>query len=179
MESGGTPNFSVHGGLVDDLVLAPVVLHHTGTADALPQVLVGGDDQHLLDPRVGGSHGGGSGQGVVGLPLDHRPRGEPGGHEQFLHHGNLVEQHGVHPLTALVARVQVVAEALDDMVAGDGDVGGPRHHQLQRAGHHTRSGVEGAGIAVASDLAEVLAEQLVGAVDEVDLHAERLVIRRF
>ena len=61
------------------------------------------------------------------------------------------------------------------MVAGHGDVGGAGDHQLQGAGDHARSGVERAGIAVASHLSEVLAEQLVGAVDEVDFHVSKLV----
>ena len=39
-----------HPGLVDDLALATVELHDPGPPDALTQVLVGRDDEHLLDP---------------------------------------------------------------------------------------------------------------------------------
>ena len=168
--AGRHTELHLHCGGVDDLVLAPVVLHHSGALHALTKVFVGGDDEHLLDPRVGVGHRRRCGQGIVGLPLHHRPGGETAGHEHFLHHGDLVQQHFVHALAALVTGVQIVAEALDHVVAGHADMRCAGGHQLQRAGHHAHRRVVRPGVAVARDLAEVLTEQLVGAVDEVNSH---------
>jgi hypothetical protein len=49
------------------------------TDDALGQVLVGGADDDLTDAVVVGGHGGGRGQGVVGLQVDHGPDRDPEG----------------------------------------------------------------------------------------------------
>ena len=56
------------------------------------------------------------------------------------------------------------------MVAGHPHMGGPGRHQLEGAGHHPKGGVVRSGIAMATDLAEVLTEQFVGPVDQVHPH---------
>ena len=163
-----------HRLLVDQLALAPVELDHTPVLDALAEVLVRRHDHHLLDPVVGIGHGGGGAERVVGLPLDHRPRRHTHRLERALHDRDLPEQLGRHARARLVARPEVVAERLDDVVAGDTDVGRTLLEQLQCGGEDTDGGVERAGVtrrvAAAPHASEVLAEQLVRSVDEVDLH---------
>ena len=105
-------------------------------AHALAEVLVGRDDEHLLDALVGVGDGGGRAEGVVGLVLDHRPRRHAHRHERLLDDRDLGEQLGRHPGARLVAGPQVVAEALDDVVAGHADVGGAVGEQLQRRAQH-------------------------------------------
>ena len=63
-------------------------------------------------------------EGVVGLELDHGPRGHAHGDERVLEHGRLVQELGRHALARLVARPQVVAEALDHVVGRHADVRG-------------------------------------------------------
>ncbi len=109
---------------------------------ALAEVLVGGDDQHLFDPFVGVGDHGGRAERVVGLVLDHRPHDEPGCLERPLHHRDLGEDLRVHPLAGLVPGPHVVAEALDDVVGGDSDMGGAVLDERQRrADHAGRGGV--------------------------------------
>ena len=112
--------------------LAPVVLHDPGAAHALAEVLVGGDDQHLLDAFVGVGHGGGGAERVVGLVLDHRPHGEAASPSRAPpSRGIWAQQLRGHAGAGLVARPEIVAETLDDVVARHADVGGAVVHQLR------------------------------------------------
>ena len=161
-------------GLVEDLALATVELDHPLAADALPQVLVRRADHHLLDAIVGRGHLGRRAERVVGLVLDHGPGGDTHRHQRVLEDRGLVQELRRHALARLVARPQVVAEALDDVVRRHADVGGALLQELQRRGEHTDGGPVRPGILVPGGLPEVLPEQLVGAVDQVDLHPPRL-----
>ena len=75
------------------------------------------------------------------------------------------------PALVLVAGPQVVAERLDDVVGGDADVGGAVLEQLEhRAGDPAGRRHLPAVVGEVGRQGEVVAEQLVGAVDEVDVH---------
>ncbi len=111
---------------------------------------------------------------VVRLPLDHRPGRHPHRDERLLHHRDLVEQLGQHPLARLVTVPQVVAERLDHVVARHADVGRTLLDQLQRRRQHTDRGVELADLTPRLTppvrAPEVLPEQLVRPVDQMHLH---------
>ena len=83
----------------------------------------------------------------------------------------LGQQVGVDAGARLVAGVQVVAERLDDVVEGAGDVRHPRRREQQpQAAQQADGRADLAAVGVASRRrAEVAAEELVGPVDEVDL----------
>ncbi len=82
---------------------------------------------------------------------------------------------GSMPAPGLVAGPQVVAERLDDVVGGHAEVGGPLAQHAEHREHHAPGGAD--LLAVVGRpwrLAEELAEQLVGPVDQMHLHARSL-----
>ena len=85
--------------------------------------------------------------------------------------GNCDQQLGLDAGAVLVAVAEVVAERLDDVVGGHADVGGAVLEQLQHACPATpRVAATSCPSSVTWDgHGEVVAEQLVGAVDQVDL----------
>ena len=143
----------------------------TRVLHALRQVLVGRADEHPLDPRVGPGDRGRGGHRVVGFELEHRPDGHAERDEGVLEDRELHQQLGGHARTRLVARPQLVAERLDDLVGGHTDVGGPllEHHE-QRAHDAAHRGDLDAVVVEVRGHGEVVAEQLVCPVDEMDLH---------
>ena len=99
------------------------------------------------------------------------PRDDAHRLQGVLDHRELPQDLGRHAGTGLVARPQLVAERLDDVVGG--------HTQMRDAafehGQHARDNAPGGAEAdtvggLARRHPEVMAEQFVGAVDEVDLH---------
>jgi hypothetical protein len=110
--------------LVADLLRPPVDLHDSLAADALREVLVRSPDADLLHPPVRGGNPGGGGQGVVRLQLDHRPHHDPHCRQCLLERMELREEGGLDTLAGLVARPELVAEGLDDVIGRDADVRG-------------------------------------------------------
>ena len=110
-------------------------------------------------------------QRVVGFELDHRPHRDAERLRPSSSSGNCAKQLRRHAAARLVAGPQVVAERLDHVVGGDADVGRALlEHPQHRAEHATdRRDLHAVGVEVRRH-AEVVAEELVGAVDEVHLH---------
>ncbi len=158
-------------GLVDQEVLAAIELDDAGARDALPEVLVGRADDHLLDAGVVPRHGRRTGQRVVRLELDHRPDHHAERGERLLERPRLGPQVGVDALAGLVPGPQLVAEGLDNVIGRDPDMGGAVAQQLQDRTEHAPDGCHlVAGRVAMRRRAEEVAEQLVGPVDEVHLH---------
>jgi hypothetical protein len=117
-------------------------------------------------------------QRVIRLPLDHRPHSHAQCGQRPLRILELGEQVGRHAKAALVAGVDLVSPALDDVIGGRAHVGHvrfaqQREHRVDQTAHR----VHGATIGAALEGARVeRAEQLEGGVDEVDLHG-RLMVR--
>jgi hypothetical protein len=171
-----------HAVLVDHTRLvhersAPTIQQHDALAAyALGQILVRRADPHLLHASGVNPAVGAGGQGVVRLELHHRPAGDPQRPRGTLAQLELRQQLGVDLVAALVAVEELVAERLDHMVEGDRDVGrallaeqgeqGPQ----QPAGRPHLAAVRRGGCRSAI----VLAEELVGPVDEVEQHAWRV-----
>ena len=157
---------------IEDGAAAPVELDDAAVrADALAEVLVGGADDHLIHLRIGGRHRRGCGQRVVGLELHHRPHGHPRGRQSVLQDRELALQVRVDALARLVGRPQLVSKRLDDVVGGDADVRGPLLEQRQHRAHHAPGGPHLLPVAVhVPRHGEEVAKQLVGAVDQVDVH---------
>ena len=128
--------------------------------------------EHPLDPRVGAGDGRGGGQRVVGLELDHRPHGDAERPQRVLEHRELREQLGRHAGAGLVARPEVVAERLDHVVGGDAHVGRALlEHPEHRPEHPADRRHLDAVVVEVRRHREVVAEELVGPVDEVHLHS--------
>ena len=126
-----------------------------------------------LDARVLGETNGGRGDRVVGLELDHRPEHDPERLHGRLGDRELGEELRRHPGRRLVAREQVVAERFDDPVRGAADMRGAflaeeEQQLLDEPGDARQDD------AVPSEdrrpRREVGPEQLVGRVDEMDVH---------
>ena len=113
----------------------------------------------------------GRGERVVGLELDHRPDGDAHRRERLLERMELRAQRRVDAVAGLVAGPEVVAERLDDVVGRDADVrrAASRPSRAPCAARRPRRRTAGRRRAAAAQAVEV-AEQLVGAVDEVDDH---------
>jgi hypothetical protein len=109
--------------------------------------------------------------------LDHRPHREARRDQRFFHDRDLPEQLGRHPCAGLVSGPQVVAEALDDVVGRHTHVRSAIGHDLQRRSDDASRSVERARVGVPGHLAEVLAEQFVGPVDEMHAHGTNVVGR--
>src|SRR5262249_6699235 len=109
---------------------------------------------------------------IVGLELDHRPDHHPEGSNSLLGEWELGQQLSSDALTGLVLREEIVAEGLDDVIEGTRHVRGAR---LGEEGEQTVEQAEGgADIAAVGSLfrrrSEEAAEELIGAVYQVDLH---------
>ena len=97
-------------------------------------------------------------------------RNEAGQLHQFLELAELCLQVGVDAAAVLVAGQHLVAERLDHMVGGYADVGGAAGDQVEHRVEHAPLRAP-AGVAVRLGVVE--AEQLVGAVDQVNTHRAR------
>ena len=168
---GGDPVTLPDGVFVGDHLLASVELDDPLADYALGEVLVGGADDDLIHPRVLTCDSCRRGEGIVCLELDHRPHFDPEALQGLLQHRELRLQLGGYRGACLVAGPQVVAKRLDHVICGDAEVGdsarqqgGDRPHDASRCPHL------GAVVGERGRASEELAEQLVGAVDEVDLH---------
>ena len=152
-------------------VVPPVDLHHAIAAHALREVLVRRPDADLLHVVVGRGDPRRRRQRVVGLELDHGPDGDAHVHERLLQRNELGAQRGIHAGPGLVAGPEVVAEGLDHVIGRDADVRRAALDQLQHGVQHPRGGAESLAVLPASAAATVeVAEQLIGAVDEVNDH---------
>ena len=171
MEAGATPNF-VDAVLVERLVAPTVPAHHPISSHALCEVFVGRAEHDLLDARFILELRGCRRQRIVRFELHHRPDQEPERGGRALGERELREERFVDAGAGLVAVEELIAKALDDGVERDADVRHPlRADQGEQAPQERArgadlppSGVGGRGGA------EEHPEELVGAVDEVDLH---------
>ena len=110
---------------------------------------------------------------VVGLELDLRPEDDPERLDRLLRDRELGEERGIHPGRRLVAREQVVPERLDHVVRGAADVGRALlAEEVQDLVAEPGDARQDHAVAAEDRRPRrvVGAEQLVGRVDEVDLH---------
>jgi hypothetical protein len=170
MDLGPTPNFA-HPRLVRDGVLAPVQLHHPVVDDALGQVLVGSAYEDLLHFRILGCHCGGRRQGVIGLELHHGPDAHAQRLQRRLEDVELRAKRRIDAVSGLVTGPQVVAERLDDVISGHSNVSSAvGHHAEDRHDHATGGPYLAPVISLTRRLAVEVSEELVRAVDEMDIH---------
>ena len=178
IDSAGDAELRDHSVGVDQLVLTAVQLDDLA-ADALPEVLVGRADDHLLDPWVGRGDHGCAGQAVVRLDVHHRPDRDAECPQRVLQPVELRQQQRVHASARLVRRPHVVAERLDDVVGRDPDMGRAvlqhREHRLDDAAG--RADLDAVAVQMSGPRRVVLPEDLVGPVDEMNDHAPSLAQR--
>ena len=110
---------------------------------------------------------------IVGLELDHRPDDDAHRGERVLERMELREQRRLDALAGLVAGPEVVAKRLDDVVGGDADVrrAAARASRAPSAARRRTAPQRPVGALGEAAQAVEVAEQLVGAVDEVDDHS--------
>ena len=140
---------------------------------ALSEVLVGREDADLRNLRT--ELRGTGGERVVGLEFAHRPHRHPQGSHRFFRRVELGEQLRRDAFLGLVSVEEIVAEAADGIVEGDRDVAHGlafvveerEHRRGERDGRFLVAAVRSA---MRRPLREVGAEELVGAVHQVQPH---------
>src|SRR5882762_3117248 len=158
-------------GIANDLRPA-VHLHHPLAPDALRQILVRCPDAYLLHPVIFGGEPGGGGERIVGLQFDHGPHGHAHRGECIFEGMKLREQCGFDAVAGLVARPQTITEGFDDVIRRHAEMGRPLFDHLQHGMQHAAYGAEGSiGAFVEAAQTVEMAEQLIGAVNEMDDHA--------
>ncbi len=161
-----------HPILVQDDVTATVPADDAHPRDQLCQVLVRRADHDLLHAGLVLQAERTRCQGIVGLELHHGPDHNAQRGNSSLCHGELSQQVRVDAGARLVSREEIVAEGLDDVVEGAGDM---RHAGRGDERHETPEKADGgadlpAVWALSRRRAEVVAKELIGAVDQMDLH---------
>ena len=154
---------------------APVQLDDPPPDDALGEILVRGADEHLVDSVVVPGHRRRRCEGVIGLQFAHREDPHAERFEGLLEQSELGLQLRRHLGAVLVAGPHLVAERFDDVIGCNTHMGyatgQERGHRPDDAAHRPHLGPVRAG---AGRPAEELAEELVGAVDQIDLHGHSL-----
>ena len=152
---------------------APAVAADDLLADhALREVLVGRADHHLLDAGSVAKARGPGREGIVRLELDHRPHDDAECGHGALGRVELRQQVSFDAVAGLVAGKELVSERLDHVVEAARDVGDARlaeERDERREDAAQRPHGPALGVVRRGDAVE-RPEQLVGAVDEVDLH---------
>ena len=171
MCSGSTPNFSRTPAALRTVLLRRSTCTTRSPRTHCARSLSGVQMQTCWTLVVRDGDARGRGERVVGLQLDHRPDEHAHGRQALLERLELRAQRAVDAGAGLVARPEVVAERLDDVVGRDADVRRSGLEHLQHGVQHAGRGAERLIVALAAAAAAVeVAEQLVGAVDEVDDH---------
>ena len=174
MCAGSTPNFSRTPPALRTVLLRRSTCTTRSPRTHCARSLSGVQMQTWRDVVIRGGDASRRGECVVGLQLDHRPYRDAHRRERVLERLELGEQRAVDAGAGLVARPEVVAERLDHVIGRDADVRRAGLEHLQHRVQHAGRGAERLTVAPAAAPAAVeVAEQLVGAVDEVDDHAGR------
>ena len=111
-------------GLVARDARPAIQLDDARAAHALGEVLVRRADDHAFDTRIASRRHRPGGERIVRLELHHRPDDDAGRREGVFEQWELRQQVGFDAFAGLVARPQSIAERLDDVIGGDGDVRG-------------------------------------------------------
>ena len=147
-------------------------LHDAGADDRLGEILVGGADQHLLHRGIPRGRPRACRQRVVRLELHHRPEDEARSRQGLLEQRELREEVGLDALPCLVARPQGVPEGLDHLVRRHRDVRRAAVDQAEQRGEHPPDRTDlGPVRQLRGRQRVVVAEQFIGPVDQVDVHA--------
>jgi hypothetical protein len=108
--------------LVAQLVPSPIELHDSRAAHRLREILVRRADRHALHPRIECSARGPGCQRIVRLVLDHGPHGNAEGTQRLFERDELGEQVSRNAGARLVSAPEPVAERLDHVIGGHGEV---------------------------------------------------------
>src|SRR4051812_3817465 len=161
-----------HRGFVQRRAGPPIELYDTCAAHALGEVLVGRADHNAIDVWIVRGRAGCRRERIIGLELHHRPDGDAERGERLFEQRELREQIGVNPGARLVSGPQPVPEGFDHVIGRDPEVVGALANQGENRCDHGTYCPNLAAVAVASGRDRIIMpKQLVGAVDDVDVHA--------
>ena len=172
MCTGSTPNFSRTPASFRTVLARRSTCTTRSPRDALREVLVGRPDADLVDARRPRR------RSAPRRPARRRPRARPSARRRTpiaasasSSGSNCGSQGGIDALAGLVARPEVVAERLDHVVGRDADVRRAALDHLEHGVQHAGCRAERLAVALAAAPPAVeVAEQLVGAVEQVDDH---------
>ncbi len=159
-----------HRGPIDEGPFATVVPHDSVFLVELAQVLVGRHHHDLVD--LAGPATCRRRQRIVRLVVIHRPNRDPERGDPPFREEELVEELLIDPGAGLVLGVDGIAEGFDDGVEGGRDMGDAGlGNEAQHRGHDAsdRPDLPAVGRQALWGT-EVGTEQLVGAIDQVQLH---------
>src|SRR6266853_3158365 len=149
-----------------------VHLNHPLATHALRQILVGCPDAYLAYPVVFGGESRRGGERIVGFQLDHGPYRHSQRAERILERMKLREQCRLDAVTGLVVGPKSITEGFDDVIGRNSQMRRSFLDHLQHGMEHAVYGAEGSIVALAEAAQTVeVAEQLVGAVNEMNDHA--------
>jgi hypothetical protein len=162
-----------HGFLSEYLAACTIEADDTRTTHALGEIFVGRTDDDPLDTRIHGEALGRSCERIVAFELDHGPHHETECTAGVFGRLELPPKRSVHSGAGLVAGEERIAKRLDDVIERDGYMRNTRlgEQRQQRADEPVNGADFASGRTLARSVAVVRAEQLVGAVDEMHIHA--------
>ena len=148
--------------------LDDAVMPHT-----LRKIFVGRADNHAFNTRIGGRSRRAGCQCIVGFEFNHRPDHHTGQPECLLEQWKLRQQVGIDASTSLVARPEIIAERLNHMIGGHGEVRDAGAEHSQHGSHDpSNCGDFTTGIVARGRQRVKVPEQFVRAVNQIDFQAK-------
>src|SRR6185312_3048567 len=113
--------------------------------------------------------------GVIGLKFHHRPDRYSGGGKRLLEKRKLSEEVGLDAFAGFIARPQTVAEGFDDVVCCNGDIRSPALDHSQYRGEYAANRGHFMAVPITRGRQrEVMAEEFVGAVDQMNVQGSSI-----
>jgi ATP-dependent DNA ligase len=165
------PELCVNSCRIEYFPTPTIDLHYPVASNALRQVLIRCPDTDLFHSLIFRGDPGGGGERIVRLQLDHGPHDDAHGGKRFFERVELLQEGRLDAISGLVSGPEPVPERLDDVIGRHPDVGSPGLDRLQDGVQHAGHRAKGTVLPLieAAQTVEV-AEQLVGAVDEMNDH---------
>src|SRR6516225_2954498 len=165
------PELCDYASLVAQDLASAIQLDDTGPHDALAEVLVRSTNDNLSDPLILCCFRRGRSECIVGLEFDHRPHQHSHRLQCLFENWKLRQQCRIDAFASLVTWIEIVPKRLNHMVGRNSDVRCSSPHHRENRSKHTayRTNLLATGIFGGRHGIKV-AEEFVGAVNEIDIH---------